>query len=72
MSSAWERCLIVLSAISALALGVRRSNASRADLADEAAALIRFLADRDPEVDNQYGHWWQKRMPKADVGVLPG
>ena len=37
----------------------------------EAAALVAFLADRDPSVYRRYGHWW-KKLPSAEVQVLPG
>jgi hypothetical protein len=37
----------------------------------EAAALVKFLADRDPTVYRRYAHWWAK-LPSAEVRVLPG
>ena len=40
-------------------------------LAAEAAALVGFLADRDPAVYRRYGHWWAN-LPGAEVRVLPG
>lgn len=40
-------------------------------LAVEAADLMTFLADRDPNVYARYGHWW-KSMPSAERRVLPG
>ena len=40
-------------------------------LAAEAAALVAFLADRDPNVYRRYAHWW-KTLPSAEVRVLPG
>ena len=40
-------------------------------LAAEAAALVAFLADRDPTVYRRYAHWWAK-LPSAEVRVLPG
>ena len=46
---------------------------SRADwhgLEEEAAALVVFLADRDPQVYRRYGHWWAKAPPGAEVRVL--
>ena len=46
---------------------------SRADwhgLEAEAAALLAFLADRDPQVYRRYGHWWTKAPPGAEVRVL--
>ena len=41
-------------------------------LAVEAASLISFLQDRDPLVYRQYGHWWEKGLPAAEVRILPG
>jgi hypothetical protein len=40
-------------------------------LAAEAAAVVAFLADRDPTVYRRYAHWWAK-LPSAEVRVLPG
>ena len=40
-------------------------------LADEARALVSFLAARDPAVYRRYAHWW-KELPAAEVRVLPG
>ncbi len=40
-------------------------------LAEEASALIAFLADRDPTVYRRYAHWWAK-LPSAEVRLLPG
>ncbi len=40
-------------------------------LAEEARALVSFLADRDPRVDSRYAHWWAKGFPAAEVRVLP-
>ncbi|MGH9173165.1 MAG: winged helix DNA-binding domain-containing protein, partial [Vicinamibacterales bacterium] len=40
-------------------------------LAEEAQALVAFLADREPQVYRRYAHWWSK-MPGAEVRVLPG
>jgi hypothetical protein len=40
------------------------------DLAAEAAALVAFLADRDPTVYRRYARWWTT-LPSADVRVLP-
>jgi hypothetical protein len=37
----------------------------------EAAALVAFLAERDPTVYRRYAHWWAK-LPSAEVRVLPG
>lgn len=48
---------------------------SRADwrgLEAEAAALVAFLADREPLVYRRYGHWWQKAPSGAEVRVLGG
>jgi len=38
-------------------------------LADEARALVPFLADRDPEVYRRYHDWWA-RLPGAEVRFL--
>jgi hypothetical protein len=38
-------------------------------LAAEAAALVTFLADRDPAVYRRYQRWWSS-LPAADVRVL--
>jgi hypothetical protein len=40
-------------------------------LADEARALVSFLAARDPAVYRRYAHWW-KELPAAEVRVLAG
>ena len=40
-------------------------------LASEAAALVAFLADRDPNVYKRYAHWWATLLA-AEVCVLPG
>jgi hypothetical protein len=40
------------------------------ELAAEAAALITFLADRQPIVYRRYTHWW-KKLPNAEVRLLP-
>jgi hypothetical protein len=39
-------------------------------LAAEAAALVAFLADRDPHVYRRASHWWTS-IPAAEVRVLP-
>ena len=39
-------------------------------LAEEAAALAAFLADRDPWVYGRYAHWW-KTLPRAEGRLLP-
>ncbi len=39
-------------------------------LAAEAAALLAFLADRDPAVYQRYAHWWTKGLPGAEVRLL--
>ncbi len=39
-------------------------------LAGEAAALVAFLADRDPSVYRRYRHWWSV-LPSAEVRLLP-
>lgn len=41
------------------------------ELEAEAAALVAFLADRDPLVYRRYGHWWAT-VSGAQVRVLPG
>jgi hypothetical protein len=38
-------------------------------LADEARALVSFLAARDPAVYRRYAHWW-KELPAAEVRFL--
>ena len=43
-----------------------------AGLAAEAAALVAFLADRDPAVYRRYAHWWAKLPSAEEVRVLPG
>lgn len=40
-------------------------------LAAEGAALVAFLAGRDPTVYRRYGRWWSA-LPSAEVRVLPG
>lgn len=40
-------------------------------LSREAAAVVAFLAGRDPNVYSRYAHWW-KDLPSFDVRVLPG
>lgn len=40
-------------------------------LADEARAMVAFLADREPMVYRRYARWWT-RLPTAEVRVLPG
>ena len=47
------------------------SNDAWKGLKAEAAALVAFLAERDPTVYRRYGHWW-KKLPSAEVRVLPG
>jgi hypothetical protein len=39
-------------------------------LAEEAQALLTFLADRDPRVYRRYDRWWTG-LPAAEVRVLP-
>ena len=39
-------------------------------LAEEARALVAFLADREPTVYRRYAHWW-KTLPSAEVRLLP-
>jgi hypothetical protein len=40
-------------------------------LAEEAEALMSFLAGRDPMIYRRYTHWWSK-LPSAETRVLPG
>jgi hypothetical protein len=40
-------------------------------LAQEAGALVGFLAGRDPAVYRRYARWWAN-MPSAEVRLLPG
>jgi hypothetical protein len=40
-------------------------------IAAEAAALIAFVAERDPRVYRRYDHWWS-RIEGGQVRVLPG
>jgi hypothetical protein len=49
----------------------RLSDEVWAGLATEAAALIAFLADRDPNVYRRYGHWWAA-LPGVETRLLPG
>ncbi|MEU9256629.1 winged helix DNA-binding domain-containing protein [Streptomyces sp. NPDC048270] len=39
-------------------------------LAAEAAALVSFLAPRDPAAYRRYGHWWAKGLPAAQTRLL--
>ena len=48
------------------------ARAAWAGLADEAAALIGFLAERDPAVYRRYAHWWDKGLPGVETRMLPG
>jgi len=41
-------------------------------LATEAAAMVTFLAAREPTAYSRYAHWWTKGLPAADVRLLPG
>lgn len=41
------------------------------ELEAEAAALVAFLAERDPTVYRRYGHWWTG-LTGTQVKVLPG
>jgi hypothetical protein len=41
-------------------------------LATEARNLVRFLADRDPNVYGRYAHWWAKLPSGTEVRVLGG
>jgi len=45
--------------------------AAWAGLAAEAAALVAFLAGREPAAYSRYAHWWTKGLPAAEVRVLP-
>lgn len=47
------------------------SDAAWAGLASEAAALVAFLADRDPVVYRRYARWWAT-LPQEHVRLLPG
>ncbi|WP_129665995.1 winged helix DNA-binding domain-containing protein [Phytoactinopolyspora endophytica] len=47
------------------------SDEAWAGLADEARALVAFLADREPQVYRRYDRWWAE-LPSAEVHVLPG
>jgi hypothetical protein len=40
-------------------------------LASEAAALVAFLAGRDPNPYRRYDHWW-RHLPSGEVRLLPG
>ena len=40
------------------------------ELAEEARALVSFLAARDPAVYRRFAHWW-KELPAAEVRLLP-
>ena len=42
-----------------------------AGLAGEAAALVAFLADRQPDVYRRYARWWES-LPATERRVLPG
>ena len=42
-----------------------------AGLAAEAAALVAFLADREPGIYARYARWWDG-LPAHDVRMLPG
>jgi hypothetical protein len=41
------------------------------ELEAEAAVLVRFLADRQPDVYRRYGRWWTD-LPSAEVRLLAG
>ncbi|MEV0719708.1 winged helix DNA-binding domain-containing protein [Asanoa sp. NPDC050611] len=49
----------------------RLDDGTWAALSAEAAALVAFLADRDPAVYRRYRHWWEKGIPAAESRVLP-
>ncbi|SDJ50865.1 winged helix DNA-binding domain-containing protein [Streptomyces indicus] len=42
------------------------------DLTEEAARLVSWLADRDPQVYGRYGHWWDKGLPGVETRVVKG
>jgi hypothetical protein len=48
----------------------RLSDEAWGGLAEEARALVAFLADREPSVYRRYAHWW-KTLPSAEVRLLP-
>jgi hypothetical protein len=49
----------------------RLSDEAWGGLAEEARALVAFLADREPTVYRRYAHWWAT-LPSAEVRFLPG
>jgi hypothetical protein len=50
----------------------RLSDESWAGLESEASALVRFLADREPNVYSRYGHWWKKGISGLETRLLAG
>ena len=48
----------------------RLDKATWAALEGEAHDLIAFLSDRQPDVYRRYAHWWEKKLPAAEVRVL--
>jgi Winged helix DNA-binding domain len=49
----------------------RLSDEAWSGLAAEAAALVAFLAGREPAVYRRYSHWWAL-LPHVEVRLLPG
>jgi len=49
----------------------RLSDEAWGGLAEEARALVAFLADREPTVYRRYKHWWAT-LPSTEVRLLPG
>ena len=49
----------------------RLSDEAWEGIAAEAAALVAFLAERDPTVYRRYAHWWAT-LPSAEIRLLPG
>jgi hypothetical protein len=47
-----------------------RLTVRRLNRAEEARALVSFLAARDPAVYRRFAHWW-KELPAAEVRLLP-
>ena len=48
----------------------RLDKSTWAALDGEAHDLIAFLADRQPDVYRRYAHWWEKKLPAAEVRIL--
>ena len=47
-------------------------SAAWSELADEAASLVRFLADREPLVYRRYRRWWERLPDPVERRILPG